>query len=181
MVQGLDNHFTHSFGCAHDIGRIYCFVGRDQHKFLYLAAPCRTCCFVSTKHIVFDCLIRAVLHQWHMLMCCRMKDDFRMVCLHHCIDTVCISHGSDQYRKLQFGMFPLQLLLDLICIIFIDIEDHQMSDPVFCQLGTDLAADGSAASGYENGFSFDIAKDFVQIDFDRLSAQQIFDFHISQF
>lgn len=60
-------------------------------------------------------------------------------------------------------MFPLQLLLDLICIIFIDIEDHQMPDPVFCQLGTDLAADGSAASGYENGFSFDIAKDFVQI------------------
>ena len=78
-------------------------------------------------------------------------------------------------------MFPLQLLLDLIGIIFIDIEDHQMPDPVFCQLGTDLTADGSAASGYENGFSFDIAQDFIQVDFDRLSAQQIFDFHVSQF
>lgn len=64
-------------------------------------------------------------------------------------------------------MFPLQLLLDLIGIIFIDIEDHQMPDPVFCQLGTDLTTDGSAASGYKNGFSFDIAKDFIQVDFDR--------------
>ena len=56
-----------------------------------------------------------------------------------------------------------------------------MSDPVYCQLGTDLTADGSAASGYKNGFSFDIAQDFIQVDFDRLSAKQIFEFHVSQF
>ena len=75
----------------------------------------------------------------------------------------------------------LQLLLNVICIIFIDIKDDQMTDLMFCQLGTDLTADGSAASGYQNRFSFDIAKDLIQIDFDGISAQQIFDLNVTQF
>ena len=58
FAEGLYDHFTHTFRCTHDIGRVYCFIRRDQYKFLYPVLVRSSCCLISTKHIVFNGFIR---------------------------------------------------------------------------------------------------------------------------
>ena len=146
-----------------------------------MISSCCGCCLISTKYIIFDCLVRAVLHQRYMLVRCCMEYNVWFVFFHHAVNTMCISYRTDQYSQIQFRMIPSEFLLNIISIIFINVKNDQMPDFMLCQLCTDLTSDGPATTGYQHGFSFDIAKDLIQIDFDRITSQKIFDLHISKF
>ena len=70
-------------------------------------------------------------------------------------------------------MLFLKLQLDIIYIIFIDIQDDQKLRPVKRHLPADLAADGPSASGDQDNLALKIAADFLHIQLHRLSSQQI--------
>ena len=55
-----------------------------------------------------------------------------------------------------------------------------MSDFMLRQLCTDLTSDGTATTGYQNRLSFDISQNFIQIYFNRITSQKVFNLHISQ-
>ena len=58
----LNDHLAHTLGGSHDIRRVYCLICRYEHKFL---CPVPVRCLSSlkgSKHIIFNCLVRTVLH-----------------------------------------------------------------------------------------------------------------------
>ena len=106
--------------------------------------------------------------------------DVRAISLEDAIDALFISHRSDEHRKIQFRVLAKQLLLDIISIIFVDIQDNQLFRMVCRNLPAQFAADGAAASGDEDDFTTDMIQHFFGIDPDRFSAQQVFDIHFFQ-
>ena len=67
-------------------------------------------------------------------MCCRMIDDLRTVLFEDTVDTVLITYRTDQHHQVKLRLFPLQFLLDIICIVLIDVEDDQLLRTVLCDL-----------------------------------------------
>ncbi len=68
-TQRLTDHFSKALGGAHDIGRIHCLVGGDQHETLDLVIEHRLRDAPGAQHIVTHRLPRVgVLHHRHMLV-----------------------------------------------------------------------------------------------------------------
>ena len=76
----------------------------------------------------------AVLHEGHVFVCRCMIHDIRPVSLENAVDTLFIPYGCDQHHEIQIRIFADQLLLDIIGIIFINIEDDQLLRMMGCQL-----------------------------------------------
>ena len=125
-VHGLDQHLAQALGRAHDIRGIHRFVCRDQDELVGTVAVCRLCHLIGAEYVIFNRLVRAVLHQGNVFMRCRMIYDVRAISLEDAVDALFISHRSDEHRKIQFRVLAKQLLLDIISIIFIDIQDNQL-------------------------------------------------------
>ena len=159
-VHALDYHFAESFAGAHDVGRVYSLVGTDQHKSLTAVHHCRICSLIGSYHIVLDRLTGAVLHQRYVLMCGCMIYDLRLVGFKYPVDPFAVADGADQYLQVQVRITGLQFLLNVICVIFINIEDHQKLRLMTCDLTAELASDGTAAACYQDPFALQILKDF---------------------
>ena len=76
-----------------------------------------------------------------MLVCCRMIDDLRMVLLENTVDTILITYRADLYYQVKLWMLSYQFLLNIICIILINVEDDQLLWSVFCNLSAQLTSD----------------------------------------
>ena len=152
-VVGLYDHLTDPLARTHDIGGVHRLVRGDQHELLHTVLHCRLRCLPCAEDIVLDRLIRTHLHQGHMLVCSRMIDDIRPVFLHDVIDAVRVPHRGDQHDQIKFGIFVLQLLLDLIGIVLIDIHDDQARRSVSCDLAAELASDRAASPRHHDGLS----------------------------
>ena len=75
--------------------------------------------------LFFDGLVRANLHQRHMLMRRRVEHHVRPVDPHHAVDAAGIAHRADQREQIQLRVRPPQLLLNGIGVVLIDIENDQ--------------------------------------------------------
>ena len=67
-------------------------------------------------------------------MCSCMIHDIRSICLENAVNTLFVTHRCDQYHQIQLRILADQLLLDVISIIFIDIQDDQLLRMMGCQL-----------------------------------------------
>ena len=63
---------------------------------------------ICTDYIVLDCLIRAVLHERHMLVSCCMVHNVRMIRLENIFDPLLVTHGCDQRLQIQIRIVSLQ-------------------------------------------------------------------------
>ena len=158
-VHALDYHFAESFAGAHDVGRVYSLIGTDQHKALAAVHHCRICSLIGSYHIVLDCLTGAVLHQRYVLMCGCMIYDLRLIGFKYPVDPFAVTDGADQYLQVQVRITGLQLLLNVVSVIFINVENHQKLWLMTCDLTAELASDRTAASCYQDPFSLQILKD----------------------
>ena len=177
----LNDHLTNTFWGSHNIGRIYCFIRGDHNKFLYAVLYCCLSCLPCSKYIILDCLIWAVFHKWHMLMRSCMIDNIRMILCHNAVHTVRISNRCNQYDKIKIWILMFQLLLNLICIIFIDIYNDQLLRLVPCNLPAKLTSNRAATTCYENYLIFYIIQNRIKINFNRISSQQILYIDITKF
>ena len=92
MLHSLDDHLTDTLGCAHDIGRIDRFIGRDQYHTLRSGSSGSGCNIICSKYVILDSLIRAVFHKRYMLVCCCMEHNLRMIVFKDAIHAVRITH-----------------------------------------------------------------------------------------
>ena len=72
-----------------------------------------------------------------------------------------------------------KLLLDLICIVFIDIKDNQLGGVEGSQPAAQFAADAPTAAGDQHHLALNMSADFPQIHLHRFPAQQILNFHVA--
>ena len=108
-----------------------------------------------------------------MLVSCGMKDDLRMVGFHYIKDFPAVSDGSDDGLHLQKGEFLANLQLDVISIVFIDVKDDQLLWTVLRDLPAYFRTDGSASAGDQDYLPLEGVIDFLHIDMNRISAQEI--------
>src|SRR5699024_9795156 len=92
----LNDHLAHSLAGTHDIGWIDRLVRRNQDKSFYTVLVSEFCSIVGSEYIIFDCLIRACLHQRYMFVCCRMENELWMIRGEYLFQTSGIPHRSDQ-------------------------------------------------------------------------------------
>ena len=59
-----------------------------------------------------------------------VKDDIRPVTGKHRLQPPFIPYRTDQHRHVKPREFPFQRFLDLVCIVFINIKNDQMTDTV---------------------------------------------------
>ena len=76
-----------------------------------------------------------------MLVRRRVEYDLRPVFAQHNIQTRRIAHRTDQNDKVQRRIFPLELHLDVICIVFINIKNQKLLRVALRNLPAQLAAD----------------------------------------
>jgi hypothetical protein len=88
-----------------------------------------------------------------MLMGRSMENQFRMIHFHQGIDPGGIANRAYHHLQIQAGVEPLQLHLDIIGIVFVDIQDHQLSGIGPGDLSAKFTADTAAATGDHNHFS----------------------------
>lgn len=179
-VHHLNDHLAETLGRAHDVGRVDCLVGGDQDELAHLVRGGGRRGLPGADDVVLDRLVRAVLHQRHMLVRCRVIDDVRPVLAHHMVDAGCVAHGTDQRHEVELGVIMLQLLLDIICVIFIYVKYNQFTRMRLGDLAAELAADRSAAPCDEDGLARDSLKDLVVVDLDLGAAQQVDDLHLAE-
>ena len=87
-------------------------------------------------------------------MCGCMIYDLRLVGFKYPVDPFTVTDGADQYLQVQVRITGLQLLLNVVSIIFINIKDHQKLRLMTCDLTAELASDGTAAACYQDPFAF---------------------------
>ena len=92
LGEDLHHHLADPLGGPHHIGRPYRFVRGDQDHLLHMVLICGACHIISALYIVFDRLVRAVLHQRYMLMRRRVIHNVRMIGLKNVVYSVLISH-----------------------------------------------------------------------------------------
>ena len=110
----------------------------------------------------------------------RMVYNIRPVSWKHAVHLTPIAHGTDQHHQIQIGIFPFELLLDVVCIILIDVKYNQLSRAVCRNLTAELASDTAASPGHQHHLVRYIAADLFRHDPDRLPAQQVFNLYIAQ-
>ena len=89
-----------------------------------------------------------------MLVCRRMKYDIRSIFGKNAVQSCPVTHGSYLNREIKrLSVFADKLLLNIVCVVFIDIEDNQFFRLQLRYLASYLTAYGASASRYKHGFS----------------------------
>ena len=108
-------------------------------------------------------------------MSCRMIDHIWVIGGEDLVKPPTVTHRADEGDEVQGRISVTQLQLDVIGVILIHVKDDELLRVVGGHLPTDLAADGTTATGDEDGFAVDKIKDFIHVDPDGLAAQKVFD------
>ena len=113
-----------------------------------------------------------------MLVRSRMVNHIRVISLKNAVNPGGIADGTDQRNQIQpVSVFPDQLLLNSVGVVFIDVKYNQLLRVCRCDLTAEL---GSDASGYHNNLSLDCLFDLGEIDLDLVSAKQILDLNVTE-
>ena len=180
-VHHLYDHFTNTFWCTHHICCAHSLVRADeQHTFC--GKPVR--CFRNverSKHIVFNRLIGAILHERNMLMCCCVKYQLRMICFKHLHHPLPVAHRTDEYLEIQRRVFFPEFLLNAICIVFKNIESNKRLRCMWGNLPAKFASDAPASPRDQNHAASNITDDVAEINFYRITPKQILNLNITDF
>ena len=182
-VAGLDDHFRQPFGGAHHIGGVDGLICRNEHKALDPVADRGQCRQIGAEHVVFDRLIGAVLHEGHMLVGRRVKNDFRAVKAEDLIQPLLVPDGADAKNQ-PLGkilpVFPFQIGVQIVHIVFADIVQHNAFGLQGEELAAQFAADASAAAGDQDGLIPHKGGYLRHIQLLLRTAQQIADVQLPQ-
>ena len=78
-------------------------------------------CLVSADRVVLDCLVGAVLHERHVLVCCCMIDQLRSVILEDFEHPAAVADRSNKGYQVKIWILIPQFHLDVISVIFINV------------------------------------------------------------
>ncbi len=132
----LHDHLTTALGRAHDVGGIDRLIGGDHDKSLYPVFFSKIDHVERAEDIVLNRFGRRNLHQRNMFMRRRVEHDLRLILGKDAVHLRVITHGRDQSDQIQtVAVLDVQLLLDIIGVVFVDIHDN---DP-FGMVLSDLA------------------------------------------
>ena len=78
-----------------------------------------------------------------MLMGGGMIDQIGSVLGKEVFQSIPVSYGANEHGETQVGVIPAQFLLDVIGVVFVDVEDDELLRVLARDLTAELAADGA--------------------------------------
>ena len=178
VVICLDNHFTDTLGRTHNIRRVDCLIRRNHDKPAHMVPVRCLHDLPGTEHVVFDSLVRACLHQRHMLVCCCVVYNIRLVLCKNIVNALGIAHRRNQRHQIQLWKTVQQLLLDIVGRIFINIHNHKLFRIVRGNLAAQLASYRAAPACDHYHLSRHISHNGIQVDFHRVAPEQVIHVHV---
>src|SRR2546423_4147578 len=151
--RALDDELGHSLGRAHYAGWAHRFVGGDEDEVLTTSLQSGVHYVARAEHVVRDRLDHVLLHQWHVLVCRGVKHRVRLVELENCRDALPIPHVGDHRHEANFREARRKLVKDVEDGILAVSEENEARWSESGDLATELAADRSPGTSYENGFA----------------------------
>ena len=134
---------------------------------------------VRADDVVLDAFAGGVFHERHMLVSGGVEDDIRPIVVEQLINSARIADGANENGKVQaFMVFGKQFLLNVIGVVFIDVENNEMLGVMGRNLPAEFCTDGATAACDKNDLAGELVEDFVHVDFDGLAAEQVFDFDL---
>ena len=88
-----------------------------------------------------------------MLVSRRVVYNFRLICPENLLHAVCVAHRGNQHNQIEFRIIHFQLVLNIICGIFINIHDNQLARLMAGNLTAQFTADGTSPAGDHNTFT----------------------------
>ena len=122
FVHRLYDHFADTLGRPHDVGGIDGFIRGNLHKTFHAVFIGNFRQLICAADIVFHRLVRARFHQRHVLVRSRVEYDLRAVFIEHIVEFHAVAHTADQHEQIELRPRPLQLLFDIVSVVFINIE-----------------------------------------------------------
>ena len=129
---------------------------------------------VGAKNIVLNGFVWTALHQRNMLVGRSVKHHLWPVLFKDLIHTGLIPHRADFHPQIQpISVYPHQFLLDIIGVIFVDIQYNQSTWMAHGNLPAQLTADGTAAPGHHHHLILQKVRYHRFVQLYRGSSQQI--------
>ena len=172
-------NLTDALARTHDVRRVHGLIRRDEHEGLRAVAVRSLRHMERSEYVIFNGLVRASLHQRHMLVRRSVEHDVRPVLRKQGADPHFVAHGADAHGKVQLRMRAVQLLLDGIGVVFIDIQQHKALRRMTRDLAAELTADGTAAARDEDRLAGQVARDLGEVDLHAVTAEQVLYVHIA--
>ena len=174
-VEGLDNHLAEALRGAHDVGGVHGLVGGDEDKALTAVHHGGIGRFIAAEGVVLNGLAGAVLHEGDMLMGRSVIDDLRPVIGKNLEHPSAVADGADEGHKIQVREGVLQLVLDVIGVVFVDVKDDELFRMMGRDLAAELRADASAAARDEDGLAAYEVIDLLHLGADLVPAEKVLD------
>ena len=181
LRHSLDDHLTDALGCTHNVCGVDRFIGGDEYELFDFILLSSKSDVVSAEDVILYSFVRAVLHQRNMLMGSCMEDQLRVVFFKYNIQSVEVSHRTDDKAHIFVWVMVLEFLLEVVCGVFIDVQDHEHLRVLLDDLSAEFGTDGSATASDEDDLVLDICCDFVDVVLNLISAQKVFYADFTQF
>ena len=105
--------------------------------------------------------------------------DLRAVLGEHRFDARPVAHGADQRDEIKLRAGVVQLLLDVVGVVFVNIKDDEPFRRKARDLAAQLAADAAAAARDEHGLAAEVPPDLGEIGLHLVAAEQVLDLHVA--
>ena len=172
--EGLDQHLAQALGAAHDVRRVDSLVCRELDEPLHAVLGGGGQQVLGAKDVVLDGLGGADLHQRHMLVRRRVKDDGRMIGVEHIVQTCFIADGADEGDNRSFGtVLVFQFGFQLIGAVLVDVKNQQTAGLVAHDLTAKLAANGAAAARDENDLVMQVLGNLGIVQLDLVAGEEV--------
>lgn len=176
----LDHAFGEALGRAHDAGRSYGFVRRDQDEMLDASIDRRIHDVGGAVDVVCDCLDDVLFHERHVLVGRGMEDGIWTAIVEDGVHSVLIADVGDRGNDIQVWEAAEQLGLDVENRVLTVAEHDKARGFEPRELAAELAADGATGAGDEYRTALCQISDCGEIGLDRLAAEQILDLDVAQ-
>ena len=160
-VHHLHHHLAQALGRAHDVGGVDGLVGGYLHEPLDAVLRGGFRQLVGADDVVLDGLVGAFLHQRDVLVCRSVEHKLRPVGFHHMVQPDGITDRANDNLQIQLRMGAAQLHLNIIGIIFVNIQNNKLLRLRVGDLTAQLAADAAAAAGDQHHLAGNVAHDLV--------------------
>ena len=180
FVFDLDDHLADALAGAHDVRGVDGFVGGDEDEALGFVFVGDVGEVIGAEDVVFDGFERGVFHEGDVLVRGGVKNDGGVVGFEEGFHAGFVADGADDGFDVRVGVVAGEFHLDVVEVVFVDVEDDEGFGVVGDDLAAKFGADGATAASDEDDLAVDEVLDAAVVEFDGVAREEVFDFHLAE-
>ena len=115
-----------------------------------------------------------------MLVGCSVENYFWVILLENLVHAEVVANTCDKRHEVQaLPVFHDQFLLNIVGVVFVDINDDDHLRIVLGNLAHQFATDTTTTAGHHTNLVFDVGANVLVIEFNGVSTEQVFDLDVT--